>query len=122
VGMHLGKDLTALEAVGDGKVLEHINKLLERYQDDTIACYEIDEDSKYFVNVKVLFLHELNEGNFIFKFRILEYSRDYKDIEDIMQKSLKYSTGITEFQMNYFLELKQFYLENTSEKVVEGEE
>lgn len=120
--MHLGKDLTALEAVGDGKVLEHINKLLERYQDDTIACYEIDEDSKYFVNVKVLFLHELNEGNFIFKFRILEYSRDYKDIEDIMQKSLKYSTGITEFQMNYFLELKQFYLENTSEKVVEGEE
>ena len=121
MGMHLGTDLTALETVGDGKVLEHINKLLERYQ-DTLASYQINEDSKYFVNVKVLFLHELNEGDFVFKFRILEYSRDYKDIEDIMQKSLKYSTGITEFQMNYFLELKQFYLENTSEKVVEGGE
>jgi hypothetical protein len=123
MGMNLGTDLTALEAVGEGIVLEHINTFLNKFKwKDNIACYQFDDNSKYFVDVKVLFLHDLDEKNSILKFRIFEYSREDKRIQDLMENSLKYGTGITEFQMNAFLELKKFYLENTPCEVVEGEE
>lgn len=120
MGMHLGTELTALEAVGEGKVIKEINTLLGRFKDNAIACYQID-DNEIFVEVKVLFMY-VSKNDDWFKYRVFEYNADLDRVEDRMQKILKYSAGISEYFINDFFKLQQFYLENTSEKVVEGEE
>lgn len=119
MGIHLGTNLTALEAVGEGKVLEKITALLEEYEGNTIACYEIEHVHNS-VDVRILF-KQVSEISSWFKYRAFQYSMRFGHIEDRLQDALEYNVGINEFQMEYFLKLRQFYLENNPSDLGGGE-
>jgi len=105
---YLASDISALELVGDGKVLAKVNTLLK--EDGSIKLVAFHITGNAITRVALLFSVDLGDSMSCFTYREFDYFEG--TVDDIICNSIKYHAGVSEFQMKHFSRLKQFYLKS----------
>lgn len=113
-GMYVAADRACLESIAGGKVLKAINDLLaEQNKDRTgdeitaLVAYEVRDSEQLITKISCLFESETG-----IKFRTYDYYNPNDTVDDILPGSLNFGTGIHEWYLNKFMELRQFYLDS----------
>jgi hypothetical protein len=113
---YLATDLEPLKEIGDGKVLEVINNLLNYYNEDNektaeLAAYNLKCDYKI---VDIYCLFKSING---LEYRRFTYYPTTKSVDDDLMQTAKYGLGIHYVELERYMKLRDFYLEKTNEHV-----
>jgi hypothetical protein len=110
-GLYLASNLEPLKLLGEGNALKKVNDLLEsdRFQGYRLAAYSIRGSKDRIVTVRTLF--EKNESGTLFYRDFDLYKRD-NHISDCLIETAQYGVGIGDFDLDYFIKLRDFYRQN----------
>lgn len=117
-GKYLATDLEPLQTLGDGAVLNAINEFLANQNDGRpedskgeLVAFEIENyEGSSFTAIRCLIK---NENGFFY--RSFEFFKKRNSVTDKLSDSAKYGLGFNEWNLDHFIELRQFYLDNKDE-------
>jgi hypothetical protein len=113
-GKYLASNIGPLKVIGDGKAFITINDLLNsnQFEDAELVAYSIRDYESRIVNVDCLFnkFSSPTERNILF-FRSFDYYKRNESIVDDLKLTAEYGIGFADFEMERFIEIRDFYLQ-----------
>jgi hypothetical protein len=113
-GKYLATNIEPLQSTADGKVLETINKLLAARNKHTehkveLVAYSISGFERGIVTIDCLIERKGRKTLF---FRRYDFYKETGTIDDDIKQTADYGIGFAQYDVNNFLELRDFYLQN----------
>ncbi|WP_147536067.1 hypothetical protein [Bacillus marasmi] len=114
-GKYLATNLEPLKSIGDRKLFEEIIEFMTSRENRApkLIAYSIQGIDENIVTVDCLFERHHKEINLkTLYFRTFEYFRVTEDIYDVSKRSIEYGIGFSEYHLDSFVDLRNFYLES----------
>lgn len=118
-GHYLGSNIAPLKVIGDGVALIEINDLLshDNFEGVELAAYSIRDSESRIVCIDCLYKkYSRHTDRDIFYFRSFDLYRLLRRMNDGLKITAEHGIGITDYEMNYFMELREFYLQQVEVK------
>lgn len=113
-GLYLASNIGPLKVIGDGKVYIAIHDLLNssRFENIELAAYTILGTEDRIVSVKCLF----KKDSGVLYYREFGYFKRTKNVCDDLKLTAENGIGFGDFDLYYFTELRDFYLQHVEVK------
>jgi hypothetical protein len=110
-GKYLASNIGPLKTIGEGKSFIAINDLLNSFEGVELAAYSIHESESRVVGIDCLFKEfSKHTERDIFSFRPFDFYKSTRNTDDALKLTADYGVGFTDYDMNRFMELRDFYL------------
>jgi hypothetical protein len=119
-GKYLASNIEPLKVLGEGKVFNAINDLLNsnRFKDVSLTAYSICESESRIPTIECLFKTEGKYGPTLY-FRRFDFYKHNGNVEDDLALTAKHGVGFADFDLQNFIKLRDFYLEHSKTPEVE---
>jgi hypothetical protein len=114
-GKYLATNIGPLKTIGEGKVFNAITDLLnsDRFEGVELAAYSIRESESRVVGIDCLFKkYSHHTERDILSFRTFDFYRRTGNVNDYLKQTAEHGIGFTDYELNKFMELRDFYLQN----------
>lgn len=114
-GKYLASNIGPLKVIGNGKVFISINDLLnsDRFECAELAAYSISESESRVVGIDCLFKkYSQHTERDILSFRTFDFYKRTGNVNDYLKQTADHGIGFTDYELNKFMELRDFYLQN----------
>ncbi|MBT2722278.1 hypothetical protein [Bacillus sp. ISL-46] len=114
-GLYLASNIGPIKTLGEGEVFITVNDLLntDRFKNVEMVAYRITGNDDRIATVECLF--KRTERRTLF-FREFNFYKSTKNVSDHLKLTAEHGIGIGEFEIDSYLELRDFYLQHTEVK------